>query len=163
MSNENLQHGDHSEVDYEHRDLSSRAVFIFLITLGALIVLIVIMMRGFYSYLDSYEREHQAPPSPLSVEVPSDTRAVPPDARNRFPEPRLEVDERTQLNGFILDQERQLSSYSYVDQQTGVVRIPIERAMQLVAQRGLPVRPSQTSVSAAPAGKNKPAKAAPAR
>lgn len=35
-----------------------------------------------------------------------------------------------------------LSNYSWVDQSKGTVRIPIERAMQLIAQRGLPVAPA---------------------
>ena len=32
-----------------------------------------------------------------------------------------------------------LGSYDWVDQKNGVVRIPIDRAMDLLAQRGLPV------------------------
>jgi hypothetical protein len=160
MSNENLQPGQHGEVGYEHRDLSARAVYTFLICLGVLTVLIIFMLRGVYSFLDSYERNHQAPPSPLAAKPPDDPRKVPPDVRSQFPEPRLEVDERGQLTGFVLDQEKALHSYGYVDQQAGVVRIPIERAMQLVAQRGLPVRPQGATESARPGGKSGVAKPA---
>ncbi len=35
-----------------------------------------------------------------------------------------------------------LENYSWVDESKGVVRIPIERAMELVAERGLPVAPA---------------------
>ncbi len=35
-----------------------------------------------------------------------------------------------------------LDNYSWVDQSQGKVRIPIERAMELIAQRGLPVAPA---------------------
>jgi hypothetical protein len=33
-----------------------------------------------------------------------------------------------------------LKSYGWVDKQNGVVRIPIERAMQMTLERGLPAR-----------------------
>ena len=39
----------------------------------------------------------------------------------------------------MTQRERGLGSYDWVDQKNGVVRIPIDRAMDLVAQRGLPV------------------------
>ncbi|PYX92592.1 MAG: hypothetical protein DMG71_17645, partial [Acidobacteria bacterium] len=49
-----------------------------------------------------------------------------------------------ELSGVVLQQEEQLNSYGWVDEKSGFVHIPIERAMQLIAQRGLPTR-SQTS------------------
>ena len=36
--------------------------------------------------------------------------------------------------------EKELYSYGWVDEKAGTVHIPIERAMDLIAQRGLPVR-----------------------
>lgn len=35
-----------------------------------------------------------------------------------------------------------LNNYAYVDRQAGTVRIPIDRAIELLAQRGLPTRPN---------------------
>ena len=57
-----------------------------------------------------------------------------------FPSPRLEEDERGQLNGIRLKEEQTLSTYDYIDKNAGTVRIPIDRAMDLIVQRGLPVR-----------------------
>jgi len=62
-----------------------------------------------------------------------------------FPEPHLETDERNEITDFRTHEEEQLNSYGWVNQSAGVVHIPIERAMQLIAQRGLPVR-SQAAV-----------------
>ncbi len=39
-----------------------------------------------------------------------------------------------------------MHSYGWVDQPAGVVRIPIDRAMELLAQRGLPTRPQAGTV-----------------
>jgi hypothetical protein len=38
-----------------------------------------------------------------------------------------------------MDQESQLNSYGWVDEKAGVAHIPIKRAMELLAQRGVPV------------------------
>ena len=80
--------------------------------------------------------------NPLATNVPKDTRQVPPQyPQTAFPDPRLETDERTQLNGIRLAEEQKLNSYGWVDEKAGTVHIPIERAMELLAQRGLPLHP----------------------
>jgi hypothetical protein len=53
--------------------------------------------------------------------------------------PMLETNERGQFRDFLMDQEDQLNSYGWVDEKGGVAHIPIERAMELMVQRGLPV------------------------
>jgi hypothetical protein len=58
----------------------------------------------------------------------------------------LETNERVEINDFRLKEEQTLNSYGWVDQQAGVVRIPIEHAMQLLAQRGLPNAPKSGTV-----------------
>jgi hypothetical protein len=45
-----------------------------------------------------------------------------------------------------------LDNYSWVDQSQGKVRIPIERAMELIAKQGLPVAPQKDSVTSADGG-----------
>ncbi|PYX45382.1 MAG: hypothetical protein DMG79_19400, partial [Acidobacteria bacterium] len=71
--------------------------------------------------------------------------------QNTFPSPKLEENERGQLDGVRLEEEQKLSTYDYVDQKSGAIRIPIDRAMELITQRGLPVRPQGTSAQASAA------------
>jgi hypothetical protein len=59
------------------------------------------------------------------------------------PEPRLQVDERRRLMENRAAEQRIVDEYAWVDKGAGVVRIPVERAVELVAERGLPSRPSQ--------------------
>jgi Na+-transporting methylmalonyl-CoA/oxaloacetate decarboxylase gamma subunit len=57
-----------------------------------------------------------------------------------FPTPRLEMDDGNQDTADLHAREDLLlEHYSTVDGQPGTIRIPIERAMELIAQRGLPV------------------------
>ena len=50
-------------------------------------------------------------------------------------------------------QDQALESYDWVDQKSGIVHIPIEQAMDLIAQRGLPVLPQGETTRAAGAAK----------
>jgi hypothetical protein len=60
----------------------------------------------------------------------------------QFPTPRLELDDGNQDLADLHEREDLLlNNYSWVDKPGGAVRIPIERAMELIAQRGLPVAP----------------------
>jgi hypothetical protein len=62
----------------------------------------------------------------------------------------LETNERLEINDFRLQEEKTLNSYGWVDKQAGVARIPIDRAMELLAQRGLPTRPQAGAVPPSP-------------
>jgi hypothetical protein len=58
------------------------------------------------------------------------------------PAPVLEAESGQTLSPYRSIEERKLNSYGWVDRSTGVIRIPIDRAMDLTAQRGLPSRPA---------------------
>jgi hypothetical protein len=79
------------------------------------------------------------------------TLGRPPDLVNRLtpgptpPPPRLENAEGQDYAAYRATAEQHLSTYSWVDRQSGVVSIPIERAMDLVAHRGLPAETPTTA------------------
>jgi hypothetical protein len=84
------------------------------------------------------------------------------EAMANFPEPRLDIDDGNQATADLHAREDLLlDHYSSVEGQPGAVRIPIERAMELIAERGLPVA-SQSAVAAQSlAGASKPEVQAP--
>jgi hypothetical protein len=151
--------------DFERRDIGVAGVVYFLLGLLVFGVIICFLMTGLYDNLDKRTEAQQAPVSPLVTNAPTDTRHLPvyykDYLKQNSPSPQLELDERTELNDERLREEQTLSTYDYVDQKAGTVRIPIDRAMQLTVQRGLPVR-GQAAVpeAAAPqkAGSNKKGK-----
>jgi hypothetical protein len=154
------QHGGNG--GFEREDLGAKTIFGFLIGLAVLLVLVYFVVTGMYRTLNGYYETHQPPVSPLkpATEInPRDTKTpeVKKEVERTFPQPLLETDERNELNDFRMQEAGQLDSYGWVDQKAGVVHIPIERAMQLVAQRGLPVVPGETSSGSpakmAPSGK----------
>lgn len=54
-----------------------------------------------------------------------------------FAEPRLQADPKADLNRFQAEQRQRLTGYAWVDRSQGIVRIPIGRAMDLIAARGV--------------------------
>jgi len=135
----------HEDLGFEREDLGAKPVIGFIVSLVISGVLIYYVIWGIFHFLDAYDIKHQESRTPL-IKVETNTRDVQTQMIQRFPEPRLEDNERTELNGFRYGEEEQLNSYGWVDKNTGVAHIPIEQAMQLIAQRGLSTTP-QTGIA----------------
>ena len=61
----------------------------------------------------------------------------------QFPTPRVQDDDGNQdVTDLPAREDLLLDHYTRIDGQPGKVRIPIDRAMELIAQRGLPVTPA---------------------
>jgi hypothetical protein len=80
-----------------------------------------------------------------------------------FPTPRLETDDGNQDIADLHAREDLLLDYysSSQDIPAGTIRIPIERAMQLILQRGLPQATSTRQPAALMAGETAPTVTAP--
>src|SRR5215469_8747920 len=150
--------------DYERRDIGIGGVLYFMAGLAVAAIIIHFVIAGMYRYLEHHAEAQQRALSPLVTNTVRDTRSLPPQFKTdqagadyekylqqNFPEPQLEIDERTELNKVRLSEEDRLSTYDYIDKDAGTVRIPIDRAMDLLVQRGLPTR-TESRQSASVAG-----------
>lgn len=97
---------------YEIRDTNARAVVRFGIGMVIAVIVVEVILLGVYKVLE----------------------------RKPGPEPakRAPVDLYEQLAGLRQSEEETLTSYGWVDRKAGVVRIPIDRALDLVVERGVP-------------------------
>jgi hypothetical protein len=145
-----MEHGQHERAEYEREDLTARNVFSFLIGLVVMGVVVFGILKVMTSVLEGYNRAHQPPQNPLVAKTPGETREVAPGEVGKFPNPRLETDEVHELRDIRDKEEKALNSYGWVDQNVGTVHIPIERAMQLIVQRGLPTQVKAGAVPASP-------------
>ena len=64
--------------------------------------------------------------------------------------PRLQISAPAELEFFRNREEAELHSYGWINRKAGVVRIPIERAMDLILQEGLPARTNANQAIAGP-------------
>jgi hypothetical protein len=122
--------------DYEHRDADTGSLLKF--GLGLVIILIVVLfsMKWMFSYF-AKSQPLGPPASPFE-----NVRVLPP-------QPRLQVKPGADLRSYCGDQMQKLGTYGWVDSANGVVRIPIDRAIDVTIERGLPARPASAAQSSA--------------
>ncbi|HYN15594.1 MAG TPA: hypothetical protein VES66_07385 [Terriglobales bacterium] len=114
-------------VAYEPREADLRVVLWFLAALGLAAVLVLLVLWGMFGYFRSKSAERGPLPSPrMYTSAPS------------VPQPRLQPNPVADYNVYRLSDQETLNSYGWVDQKAGTTRIPIDRAMDLVVERGLP-------------------------
>jgi hypothetical protein len=58
------------------------------------------------------------------------------------PKPQLQAEPKIELRDLRADEDTMLHTYGWVDQSKGIVRIPIDQAIDIVSQKGLPSKPS---------------------
>ena len=149
------------DTEFEREDLGTRGIFAFMIGLVVSGTIIYFIIVGMYSFLDKYERSQMTTASPLVTSTGSISRVVKQEEMEKaFKDngaPMLETNERGQFRDFLMNQESQLNSYGWVDEKAGVAHIPIERAMELTVQRGLPVCPQACADANATAASSTPA------
>ncbi|HJT81725.1 MAG TPA: hypothetical protein VJ719_11040 [Chthoniobacterales bacterium] len=120
---------------YETRDANVRLIVGFAAGLIAAAIAIHLALAGLYKL---FEQQHPSPDAPSRIAF--DTRIV-------APEPQLQINPQQDLAKFESDQNALLNSYGWVNREQGVIRIPIERAMDLIVERGLPTRGPGTNNS----------------
>ena len=123
-------HIEHDATDHESSDVNVRAILTFVAVLFGSAAVIHVLIWLLFIY---FERgiDRSAPMAyPLSI---SQRTRVPP-------EPRLQTSPREDLRELRAREDEQLQSYGWIDRNGGVVRIPIDEAMRLTIERGLPTR-----------------------
>lgn len=121
------------EIRSEKADANAGAIVRFLLYLVLGTVAVVVVLRWMFVTLAAWEERRQPPPPVMKVEVPPQP-----------PLPRLQTQPAQELARYREEQQKALESYGWVNRSAGIVHIPIEEAMRLVAVRGLPVRSEET-------------------
>lgn len=127
-----MSHGQHPEGSphgaHETTDVQVRPLVVYGVILSAILAGSLLLMWMLFQFYRAMPVREGGPVSPLTAE------RVPP------PRPRLQTME-TQGQDLIETRAADaefLSTYGWVDKDKGIVRIPIDRAMELALQRGLP-------------------------
>ncbi len=113
---------------HEKSDAHPRPIAIFEIGLLAWVVISAALMAGLFFYFTDREAELDVDSSPLA------------NTREPAPGPRLQADPTTDIESLRAGEEQLLNGFGWIDRAQGIVRIPIDRAIDIVAERGLPTR-----------------------
>ncbi len=144
-----------TRLGYEGTDVRVSGVVVFLTALGIFVVVTAVLCVGIGKVINNELGKADGPTTkwnhPVDVRKLGNLASSPElqqqfaKLANRFPTPRLQTDDGYQeISDMHAKEDLLLENYSYVGAEAGAsgkgaVRIPIERAMELIAQRGLPV------------------------
>jgi hypothetical protein len=144
------KHEVDASLGYERSDANVGGIVVFLTALAIFAAVTALLCFGIGKVINAHLNKEDGPNSKWTKTV--DVRQLgnmpsSPELQNKvaeltqtFPTPRLLTDDGNQdVADLHAREDLLLSNYSWIDPSKGTVRIPIERAMELIAQRGLPV------------------------
>lgn len=154
------EHGSHPEREhidtsagFEQSDVKITGILVFLTSLGVFVVVTAVLCYGIGKVINAELNREDGPNTKWTKTV--DIRQLgnmpnSPEMQNKvaaltqqFPMPRVQTDDGNQDVADLHARENLLlDNYTWVDAEHARVRIPIERAMELVAQRGIAVAPA---------------------
>jgi hypothetical protein len=131
---------------HEPNTINVPSVVMFLVALAAAVVVVALLMRGLLRYFDARKAQEAPPPSPLAPGV-----RLPPEPRLQGA-PGSVGSPAEDIRQFRKQEDQMLNNYGWIDQQNGIIRIPIEQAKKMIVQRGAPATPPSASQGAMPPG-----------
>jgi hypothetical protein len=116
-----------SSSGHEISDAGVRPIVLVGVGLASTIAVVGLVVYGLFQYLSAHGST-----SPQSNPMTFFDSQIPPA-------PHIEEHPAIEIQTLRAEEDRTLSTYGWVDKKTGVVRIPIDRAMELQLQQGFPV------------------------
>jgi hypothetical protein len=137
---EHNEHHHHDHQEPESSSIKAKPVLAFLGVLAVATAFVFVLIWGLLWAFDQ-RREADTTPPASRVELPEGQRKLPPEPRLQGA-PAPDGPSLLPLDDWKVYKEmtdRQVASYGWVDKASGVARIPIERAKELVIEQGLPL------------------------
>jgi len=137
-------HGDELNnpgVAHETSDVNVRAILWFAVIVTVTTMVCAVVVWGLFNLLESQAAARDPKMSPLAMPagtMPRTTVASP--FFGNGPAPQLMVDEPAHLAHQRELEAARLHQYGWVDEKSGVTRLPIDQAKKLLSERGLPAR-----------------------
>lgn len=126
MSAKNTMPPVNTNPDWQDRDIKLAPLLLWMAVILAVVIATFIGMAALMSHYEKREAAADTPESPLAV-------------LRQLPEgPMLQVDARGELAVHLAEQSELISGYHWIDEESGIARIPIDRAMAIAAENGIP-------------------------
>jgi hypothetical protein len=167
---------DDEHPGYELSDVNTNGIVVFLAGLFGSVCVFFVLCYGLGILINGGIKKEDGPATKWNQVAGADTSGKRQDlvsnaamqqkelqqVTSAFPDPRLDIDDGNQATADLHAREDLLLNYySSSPSEPGSIRIPISRAMELIAQRGLPVNAPTASTAVAMTGDEKPVIQAP--
>ena len=122
-------------VGHEQRDANVKLITWFAVGLVVCAIIIHLVTGWLYKV---FKDDYPSPDAPSRIAL---------DAKPIAPAPQLQTNAQVDLAKYEDEENKKLNSYGWLDKRAGVIHVPIERAIDLLVQRGLPTRGPGTNNS----------------
>lgn len=127
----------HDTVSFERRDVKATTIYGYLITLAVAVVLSYLACVFVLRATNKIASQEDTPPPPVRLEMGKDYREIPPEPRlqgipGHGTDPQYDLRQKNQQDSEANEK------FGWVDQNAGIAQIPVEDAMKLIAEKGLP-------------------------
>jgi hypothetical protein len=128
---------EHDTVAFETRDVKARTIYAYLAVLAVSVILSYVVCVFILRVTTKIAAESDTPPPPVRQEMGKEFVTMPP-------EPRLQgvpghgTDPQHDLREKMREDTEANEKAGWIDQTTGVAQIPVEDAMKIIAEKGLP-------------------------
>ena len=127
----------HDTVSFETRDVKARTIYGYLIVLGVAVLLSYVVCIFILHALDKMAAQSETPPPPVREQMGKDYHTMPPEPRlqgvpGHLTDPQLDLRMKNEA-----DTEANEKA-GWIDQNSGIAQIPVQDAMKIIAEKGLP-------------------------
>jgi hypothetical protein len=114
--------GGHEATEFGPRPLVIGAI--------GLVVVVLVCQVGLWMWMGAFKRDEQRVNAMFPGRHALDVE--------EFPQPRLQESPSVDTVATLREERARVSSYGWIDQKAGIARIPVDRAMDILVQKGLP-------------------------
>jgi hypothetical protein len=137
----------HTDVSFEKGDVQTGTIYGYLLALGIAVVASLLVCVYILRFTMNYAASSDTPAPPSREALGKDYRMLPPEPRLQGV-PGHQTDPQADLRQKIRDDSEANEKLEWIDRSSGIAQIPVQEAMKMLAEKGLPAGP-------APAGEKK--------
>jgi hypothetical protein len=128
---------EHDTVAFETRDVKARTIYVYLAVLAVAVILSYAVCVFILRATTKMAVESDTPPPPVRQEMGKDYLTMPPEPRLQGV-PGHSTDPQSDLREKMREDSEENEKAGWVDQTNGIAQIPVEDAMKIIAEKGLP-------------------------
>jgi hypothetical protein len=128
---------EHDTVSFENRDVKARTIYVYLGVLAVSVILSYVVCVFVLRITTKLAVDSDTPPPPVRVEMGKEYLTMPPEPRlqgvpGHTSDPQADLREKMQEDTAANEKS------GWIDQNSGIAQIPVEDAMKIIAEKGLP-------------------------
>ncbi|MCU1241035.1 MAG: hypothetical protein JWO71_1761 [Candidatus Acidoferrum typicum] len=128
---------EHDTVAFETRDVKARTIYVYLAVLAVAVILSYVVCVFILRATTKMAVESDTPPPPVRQEMGKDYLTMPPEPRLQGV-PGHRTDPQSDLREKLQEDIQANEQAGWIDQTSGIAQIPVEDAMKIIADKGLP-------------------------